>query len=54
MISIPNVFAEQIWAPSWLPSCATEAPLVHSYTEASILYTLFAFKFVSYKMLTAF
>jgi hypothetical protein len=36
----PKCFAEQTRAPSWLPSCPTEAPLVHSYTEAHHLYCL--------------
>ena len=34
MISFPKSFTEQSRAPSWVPSCITEVPLVHSYTEA--------------------
>lgn len=46
MISIPNLLAEQTRAPSWLPSCTTEAPLVHSYTEA-LLHSSFIWHLVS-------
>jgi hypothetical protein len=36
----PKCFAEQTRAPLWLSSCPTEAPLVHSYTEAHHLHCL--------------